>query len=161
MKASIAFIVLLSILVSSCGTGALHFEKNFGYWEAVTKVTDSPFRTNTIAFQIHTAGGVFLEPPTQDQFALAKRVRKSLPRLLPLIAQRLQAYSDDLKAKDALTEKLFNPTVCIDSDDPKPQSIWSFTVDCPDTPGDPSVGDGLVYIVKFNEMEIIDVYAGD
>jgi len=158
---SMLILFLLAECVSGCRTANLHFAKGMGCWETTTTLPDSPFRTHSVGIKIYTKGGYFPRPPRQDQLALVERVRKSLPTLLPLIVQKLGEYDKTLKDKKTLRDQLFNPSICLFDSEDEPNNAWSFAVERPDTVGDPSVGDGLVYFVKFNEMEIVDVYAGD
>jgi hypothetical protein len=124
-------------------------------------MSNSPFRTHSVNIKISTKGGYSPRKPRQDQLALVERVRKALPTLLPGIVQKLGEYDKSLKDKKILRDELFDPSICIDDSEDTPCKAWSFSVTRPDTVGDPSAGDGLVYFVKFHEMEIVDVYAGD
>jgi hypothetical protein len=138
----------------------MRFSQIMDGWEATASFPDSPFKEHSVKYQIFTKGGYAPKEPSKSQLELVERVRKTLPELAPLIAQKLQEYYELQGGTGTVKDQLCNPVICLFSDDDGPDDEWSFAIDRPDTPGDPAVGDGMVYFVRFHGTEIVDVYAG-
>lgn len=143
----------------SSGETSFRFKETMGGWVATIALPDSPFKERSVEILISTRGG---QRPSQRQLELVDQVQKSLPTLVRFIARELEEYyTVKQRGTGAFYDTLCEPAILLSSEDDEQDDAWSFMICCPDTPGDPSVGDGTIYFVKFRGMDVVDVYAAD
>jgi hypothetical protein len=145
---------LLITLIIGCGSKELQFRKGEACWQATTKLANTPFKVPTIKIQVFNER-MPTPPPRPDQLALIQRVRESLPKLVPIVIQKLGEYDEDLKDPKMFREQLIEPSISLFSPDETPSHTWSFTIERP------SHGAGLGYHLEFVEMQFKEIWAGD
>ncbi len=151
---SICVALLLIAFMSGCGTKDLQFTQGQGCWETTTELPDSPFGQSKLKIQVFNER-IPTSPPRRDQLALIQRVRESLPKLMPVVVQKLTGYDEDLKAPKVFREQLVEPSICLFSPEENPSHAWSLTVERP------SHGSAFGYHLEFVEMEFKEIWAGD
>src|SRR5689334_5946739 len=89
-----AFVALFLIpFMSGCGSKVLQFTEGQACWESATDVPGGPFAQSQVKIQVFNER-IPTPRPRQDQLALIQRVRDSLPKIMPVVVQKLGEYDE-------------------------------------------------------------------